>query len=103
MTRRAIAGGFTATVDPQGNRRWFYGNGEIRGDIIVFNDLFTTRGGTFGSEFDPGQVEVARWGALELELTCESGTARFAPSEAGFPAGTLDLDRLSLLDGLSCD
>ncbi len=91
------------SYDPQGNRRWFYGTGEIQGDKIVFNDLFTTRGGIFGSGFDAGQVEVARWGALELELTCESGIARFTPSEAGFPAGTLDLDRLSLLDGLSCD
>jgi hypothetical protein len=91
------------SFDQQGQRRWFYGVGDIQGDRIVFNDMLTTRGGVFGEGFDPEEVENHPWGTLELELVCESGTARFTSSEAGFPSGTLNLNRLTLLDGLSCD
>jgi len=91
------------SYDSEGNRRWFYGTGEIQGDRLVFSELYTTSGPGFGELFDPAELEVEPWGSLELELQCETGTARFTPSEAGFPAGTLDLIRLTFLDGLSCD
>jgi hypothetical protein len=91
------------SYDPEGNRRWFFGTGEILEDKIVFNEMFTTSGGIFGEDFDPESVEVEPWGSLELELECDAGIARFNPSEAGFPAGTLNLSRLTFLEGLSCD
>jgi len=91
------------SFDPEGNRRWFYGVGEIQGDTIVFGEMFTTSGGLFGADFDPALVQNTPWGTMELELMCDTGVARFTPTEAGFPAGTLDLDRLTFLDGLSCD
>ena len=91
------------SYDPEGNRRWFYGTGEIQGNRLVFSDLYTTSGPGFGELFDPTELDIEPWGSLELELQCKTGTARFAPSEAGFPAGTLDLIRLTFLDGLSCD
>ena len=90
------------SFDPQGNRRWFFGIGEIQGDKIIFNEMSTTSGGIFGEDFDPESVEVEPWGSLELELECDSGGARFAPTEEGFPAGTLDLTRITFLEGLSC-
>ena len=90
------------SFDPQGNRRWFFGTGEILGDTMVFSDMFTTLGGIFGDDFDPESVEVNPWGSLELELLCDTGVARFTPSEEGFPAGTLDLTRITFLEGLSC-
>ena len=101
IDRRVLVYWFS--YDPQGERRWFYGIGKIEGDKIVFNDMRTTSGGIFGAGFDPDQVVDDPWGTLELELDCASGTARFTPTEAGFPAGTLNLNRLTLLDGLSCD
>jgi hypothetical protein len=91
------------SFDPQGNRRWFFGTGEIQGDTMVFSDMFTTMGGIFGDDFDPASVEVNPWGSLELELLCDTGAARFTPSEEGFPAGMLDLDRITYLEGLSCE
>lgn len=90
------------SFDPQGNRRWFFGTGEIQGETIVFSDMFTTLGGIFGDDFDPESVEVNPWGSLELDLLCDTGAARFTPTEEGFPAGTLDLDRITYLEGLSC-
>ena len=57
---------------------------------------------SFGAGFDPDQVQLETWGSLELELACDSGIARFTPTEAGFPDGTLNLTRLTFLRGLSC-
>jgi hypothetical protein len=91
------------SFDAQGARRWFFGTGQIDGDRLVFDELFTTTGGVFGPGFDPEAVTVAPWGSLELDLTCSAGTARFTPTEAGFPAGTLALVRLSRLVGLDCE
>jgi hypothetical protein len=91
------------SFDAQGARRWFFGTGRIDGDRLVFDELFTTAGGVFGPDFDPDAVTVAPWGSLELDLTCSTGTAGFTPTEAGFPAGTLALVRLSLLGGLGCE
>jgi hypothetical protein len=91
------------SFDGQGQRRWFFGSGEIQGDTLSFAELSTTSGGVFGADFDPAAVAVAPWGALELELTCTSGSANFVPTEPGFPAGALALVRLSQLDGLACD
>jgi len=91
------------SFDSQGNRRWFYGVGEIQGDTLVFGELFTTSGGIFGADFDPALVQNIPWGSMELELMCQNGEARFTPTEAGFPAGSLDLDRLTFLEGLNCD
>jgi hypothetical protein len=90
------------SFDPQGNRRWFYGTGEILDGKLVFNEMNTTLGGIFGADFDPESVEIVPWGSLELDLECDSGIASFSPSEPGFPAGTLDLTRLTYLEGLSC-
>ncbi len=91
------------SFDPQGNRRWFFGVGDVRQGKLVFDEMFTTRGGIFGAEFDPETVELEPWGSLELDLECDSGIASFTPTEAGFPAGALNLIRLTLLAGLSCE
>lgn len=87
---------------PDGERRWFFGIGSIEGEVLEFPGMLTTTGGVFGPEFDPADVEELPWGSLELELSCEGGEARFVPTEEGFPPGTLDLTRLSSLDGLEC-
>jgi hypothetical protein len=91
------------SFDGQGQRRWFFGTGEIQGDTLSFGEMLTTSGGVFGADFDPAAVSVDPWGSLELALTCTSGTADFTPTEPGFAAGALALVRLSQLDGLACD
>jgi len=90
------------SFDPEGNRRWFFGIGEIREGKFQFDEMLTTSGGVFGPDFDPDEVQLSPWGSLELELGCTEGTARFVPLEEGFPAGALDLTRLTAPDGLSC-
>lgn len=88
---------------PNGERRWFFGIGSINGNLLEFPEMLTTRGGVFGADFDPAEVENLDWGSLELEITCEDGgEARFTPTEEGFPAGTLDIINLTSIDGLDC-
>jgi hypothetical protein len=90
------------SFDSQGNRRWFFGTGEISDGRLLFEEMFTTHGGIFGPGFDPAKVELRPWGSLELDINCESGSADFSSTEEGFPAGSLNLTRLTSLDDLSC-
>jgi len=94
---------FWFSYDMDGNRRWFFGTGDFIDEKIIFNDMVTTLGGVFGPDFDPDAVDVNHWGTLELELDCNGGIARFESVEEGFPAGTLDLARLTWLEGFSCE
>lgn len=91
------------SYDSLGNRRWFFGTGEISQGRLLFDEMFTTHGGIFGPGFDPAKVETTAWGKLELDLDCANGTADFSPTEVGFPSGSLNLTRLTILDGLSCE
>ena len=93
---------FWFSYGPDGARRWFFGVGEDLDGTLVFDEMLTTRGGIFGDAFDSELVEETPWGALELELSCEGGTATYSSTEEGFGAGQLQIIRLSQLDGLEC-
>jgi hypothetical protein len=90
------------SFDPQGNRRWFFGSGEVRDGKIVFGEMLSTEGGRFGNGFKPEEVVKSDWGSLELDLNCEGGTARYESSEGSFGAGTLNVQRLTTLWQLNC-
>ena len=90
------------SFDPEGQRRWFFGTGEIFGQTLTFDEILTTSGGVFGDAFDPATVVVSPWGSMELDLGCKAGTAEFEPTEAGFPAGGFDLEHLTRLAGMPC-
>ena len=90
------------SYDPQGKRRWFFGLGEIREGKLVFDNMLTSSGGIFGPDFNPATVEYTPWGSLELDLTCEGGTATYSSTEEGFGSGTLNVTRLTSIDQLPC-
>ena len=90
------------SFDVSGQRRWFFGVGNIQDGKFVFEDMLTTSGGLFGEMFDPATVEELPWGSLELDIECSGGTADFTPTETGFPAGSLNLVQLTALGGLDC-
>ena len=87
---------------PEGERRWFFGVGEVREGKLVVDEMLTTHGGIFGPDFNPENVEVDPWGKLELVIDCGGGTASWESTEEGVPAGQLELVRLSNLAGLHC-
>ncbi len=90
------------SYDPEGNRRWFFGLGEIVDGKLVFDNMETTSGGVFGPEFDPDTVNYTPWGTLELDLNCNNGTATYTSSEDGFGSGTLNVERLTHIDSQGC-
>ena len=69
-------------------------------DPAAYQDLIPNAGGLFLGE---RSFEVlGDYVAGPSHVMPTSGTARFSSSEPGFPAGELDLQRLSTLDGLVC-
>ena len=90
------------SYDAEGNRRWFFGIGEIIDGKLVFDNMMTSSGGIFGPEFDPATVELTHWGTLELDLKCNSGTASYSSTEEGFGSGMLNVIRLTNIDELNC-
>jgi len=44
------------TYDANGAQDWYIANGEVRGNRIVFPNLYRVSGGEFGPGFDPGKV-----------------------------------------------
>jgi hypothetical protein len=90
------------SYDASGQRRWFFGVGSIADGTLSFPGMLTTQGGEFGPGFDPDAVQELPWGSLELDLGCDRGRASFNPTEPGFPGGTLELVRLTALEGLAC-
>jgi len=90
------------SFDPESKRRWFFGLGEILEGKLVFDDMQTSSGGIFGPDFDPDLVEYKPWGSLELNLTCEGGTATYSSTEEGFGSGSLNVVRLTNIDQLPC-
>ena len=93
---------FWFSYDTDGNRRWFFGTGIFEGDRIVFPEMYTTLGGIFGDGFNMDDVEVNSWGSMEMELNCTTGSVSFEPTEEGFPSGSYELARLTILQGFSC-
>ncbi|MBT8059919.1 MAG: hypothetical protein KJO33_10000 [Gammaproteobacteria bacterium] len=93
---------FWFSYDTEGNRRWFFGTGIFEGDRIVFPEMYTTLGGIFGDGFNMDDVEVNSWGSMEMELNCTTGSVSFEPTEEGFPSGSYELARLTILQGFSC-
>ncbi|MFT3792886.1 MAG: hypothetical protein QM741_17865 [Rudaea sp.] len=92
------------TYDEQGGQRWLVSLGQIvhdtAGDSIEFSELYVTRNGRFGPDFDPKQVvrEVAGNATLTFG-DCNSGTFRYA---AFGQAQALPVKRLSQTMGAGC-
>jgi len=91
------------TYDDQGNQRWMIGQGEREGDEIVFEVMQTSRGGRFGPEFDPNEVELLPWGEVTMTLDCDAGTMTWDSPLPEFGQGGLNLGRLTRLEKLDCE
>jgi hypothetical protein len=91
------------SYDPNGDRRWFFGLGEVSGGKLVFDRMLTTIGGRFGDGFDPGEVTLIPWGELELDIDCSGGTARYESVQDGFGEGELQIRQATRLAGLECN
>ena len=91
------------TYDQAGNQAWFFGEGTIEDGELVIADTFQTRGPSFGSEYDPADLEFIEWGEIRINLNCNAGSVEYDGTPAGFGAASFDLSRLSSLEGLACN
>jgi len=92
------------TYDEQGNQRWLLGTGELLTEngstIAVFPTLIATRGGRFGPDFDPDEVELDEVGTATMAF---SGCDQAVFSYLAFgQEETLPMTRLSRTMGVDC-
>lgn len=91
------------TFDDDGNPYWMIGVGHGSGEDIVFPALISARGARFGEAFNADDVELIDWGDLRLRLDCLEGNADYQSNLPEFGSGLIQLERLTVLDGLSCE
>lgn len=89
------------TFDAEGRPSWLIGTSLGRSaDGALRFELLRPRGTRFGADFDPGQVQRPRWGSAELVFEgCDRARLSWQPSEPGWPAGHMQLQQLTLLEG----
>jgi len=85
------------TYDAAGNQQWMVGTGTRQGERLVFPEVYSARGGSFGSEFDSEDVQLTAWGRLEFELGCDDGSMEYESWLPKFSDGGYSLERLTSL------
>jgi plastocyanin len=91
------------TFNPDGNQQAWFGNvGSINGDTATVAAV-QTQGGRWIPNFNPANVTQPVWGTLTFQFTdCNHGEVNFASGVAGYGTGHMDLTRLTLPAGLTC-
>jgi len=86
----------------QGKQMWLLGSTPLSPeDRWVRVPMQVRHGAEFGEAFDPNAVVSAEWGTLEFNFeSCHSGTV-FYQGLSG--EGSMDLIRLTLINGLGCE
>jgi len=86
-----------------GNNFWLGGtsNGAVSGNSATVN-LTQTTGGTY-PPLDPTKIMRSPWGTLTFTFTdCNNGTVAWTPSVAGFAVGSMPIQRLTSVNGITC-
>ena len=99
------AGMYWYTFPPEGSparQMWIVGSGRVLHDRLEF-DGFTASGPAFGAGYDPARLAIAPWGRIVVRPSdCNNARLTFS-GPAGFGSGTRTLQRLTGIDGHSCD
>ncbi len=89
--------------DLDGNRAWLCGNGQIDGNQVLLN-MNIVEGGAFPPLFDASLINRIPWGTLLLIFTdCDNVSLEWMTDQPRFSPGTLDMQRLTGIDGLACE
>lgn len=94
---------FWFTYGPDGGQAWMVGSGTVENGQILSEDVVITSGPTFGSAFDPHDLERLTWGSIRIDFNeCDSGRVSYSGDEE-FGNGSTTIVRLSSIEGISCD
>lgn len=88
------------TYDEVGHQRWLFDVGTISDNEIVFPELTVSRGGKFGPDFDPDEVQFEVAGEAVLSFS-SCNDAEFSYSAFG-QAQTIPMTRLSQTMAAGC-
>jgi hypothetical protein len=98
---RLLAWWFAFTPDGT-QQSWFGGVGTYSGNTATVPVNLTT-GGRWIPNFDATKVVIIPWGTLNFTFSdCNSGRVDFASTYPGYASNHMDLTRLTLPGGLSC-
>lgn len=102
---RLLAYWFAFSPDPeQSQQAWFGGVGNIVGNQAIIQ-ADQGQGGRWVPEFDPALYQLSTWGTLTFTFSdCNHGRVYYAGDGASsaWGVGSMDLTRLTQLEGLSC-
>jgi hypothetical protein len=93
------------TYDTEGRQDWYFGDGEIRGNRIVFPDILRVDGGEFGPSFDPDKVTRKAVGNASFTWSgCSSGVMNWVMDRDGGTrrSGRMNVSRLTQVMGFPC-
>lgn len=83
---------------------WIVGVGEIEGDSIIVDDALVTSGVRFGPRFDPDDVQRTTIGSRVFRRqTCDTGTMTCTSTIPEFGSGSLNVERITGVEGLACN
>ena len=88
------------TYDTEGAQDWYVAAGEVRGNRIVFPELYRVSGGEFGPGFDPEKITREVVGSASFIWSdCDQGDMSY---QIGSSHGRLQLSRITRLMGIDC-
>ena len=93
---------FWFSYDDERNPAWFYGVGELQEKHIWIENMYRTRGGRFGPDFNPDEVELERWGSVQIELGCDYGKMDYVSDLPEFGEGKQTFFRLTNPGSIPC-
>lgn len=94
---------FWFSYDGEGRPAWFYGTGVQDENIIHVDEMLQPRGGRFGPDFNPGDVEQNPWGSAWIDLDCNYGKLDYESPLVTFGDGGQTLFRLTNPGNAPCE
>ena len=100
----ALVYGFSyPAANAVGDQLWLLGTGVISGDGIAVEQMYSMRGGDFGTRFSSDQVSFVPWGRVHMVFgDCGSARLRFEGPD-GYGSGERQLVQLLHLGNQQCD
>ena len=91
------------TYDLNNEQQWVLGIGQSNGFSVTMDALYASSNTSWGSEYDPDEVDLTPWGTFELNWS-ECGGVQFIYNSTvpGYGSATRNYTRLTSLWGASC-
>lgn len=89
------------TYDLEGNHMWLLDSSGVvtvdGNDITLdFTNVLVAEGGKFGENFNPDDVNLSKWGEVQMQLSClGSGTVNYSSNVNGFGSGQYNVIKLT--------